>query len=60
MIIKRGGPARVISDKRHMAQKVATVRKIKLRQETTCLGQIATVTAITSRKVDFRARAWDP
>ena len=45
MIIKRGGPARVISDKRHMAQKVATVRKIKLRQETTCLGQIVTVTA---------------
>ena len=28
-----------------MAQKVATVGKIKLRQETTSLGQITTVTA---------------
>ena len=28
-----------------MAQKVATARKMKLRQETTSLGQIATVTA---------------
>ena len=27
-----------------MAQKVATARKIKLRQETTSLGQIVTVT----------------
>ena len=28
-----------------MVQKVATARKMKLRQETTSLGQIATVTA---------------
>ena len=28
-----------------MAQKVATVRKMKTQQETTSLGQVATVTA---------------
>ena len=38
-----GGPARVNSDKRH-GPKVATARKMKSRQETTSLDQIATVT----------------
>ena len=37
-------PARVNSDM-DMAQKVATTRKMKSRQETTALSQIATVMA---------------
>ena len=38
------GPARVNSDKRH-GPRVVTARKVKSRQETTSLRQIATVTA---------------
>ena len=40
----KGGPARVNSVKRH-GQKVATVRKMKSRQDATSLGQIVTVMA---------------
>ena len=54
-----------------MAQKVATARKMKSRQETTSLGQIATVTAkptisdkhLQTRSGDvlkFRRATWDP
>ena len=39
------GPARVNSDESDTAQKVVTAREMKSRQETTFLGQIATVTA---------------
>ena len=40
----KGGPARVNSVKQH-GQKVATVRKMKSRQEATSLSQIVTVMA---------------
>ena len=53
-----------------MAQKVATARKMKSRQETTSLGQIATVTAkpsisdkrlwtLTLDVLKFRRATWD-
>ena len=53
-----------------MAQKVATARKMKLRQETTSLGQIATVMAkstisdkhlktLTRDVLKFRRATWD-
>ena len=53
-----------------MAQKVATVRKMKLRQEKTSLGQISTVTAKptisdkhlltpTRAVLKFRRVTWD-